>query len=160
MFKITISGSQQTLKKLSGIKKRLLNYGEYFENFVTPAIFHRFDEIFKKQGAVSNFSRWRRLRAATLAEKKAKGLRLEILRRTDRLYTAYTTKGRDNRRSIGKNRFTYKNIVPYGIFHETGTARGLPKRTVIARLLAYKEFKNDLETGLSHYLFGKDRGGL
>lgn len=141
-----------SVKVLKETKKRLTDFRKYFEDYAAPALFNRFDEIFQKQGAVSNFSRWKRLRLATLAEKKRKGYRLEILRRTDRLYKAYTGKNSYGRILIHPQSLTYKNFVPYGIYHETGTSRGLVKRTVIARILAYKEFKNDLVNGMSKYL--------
>ena len=145
MLKITLRGSDDLIKTLKEKKTKLSNYREYFENHATPALFTRFDEIFQGEGAVSNFRRWKRLKLATLVEKKRKGYRLEILRRTDRLYKAYTGKNSYGRILIHPQSLTYKNFVPYGIFHETGTSRGLVKRTVIARILAYKEFKNDLE---------------
>ena len=152
MLKIRLIGSEKVITKLVNKKKKLTNYREYFDDYATPALFKRFEEIFKKQGAVSNFSRWRRLRAATLAEKKRKGFRTEILRRTDRLLKAYTGKNSYGRIISNPRSLTYRNFVPYGIYHETGTSRGLPKRTIIARILAYKEFRNDLKNGLSKYL--------
>ena len=151
MFDIKIDGKSLLLETLKEKKKRLTNYREFFEDYVTPALFKRFDDIFEKEGAVSNFSRWRRLRAATILEKKRKGYRLEILRRTDRLQKAYTRRNSDSQVLIRPQSLTYKNLVPYGAYHETGTSR-VPKRTVIARLLAYKEFRNDLKNGMSKYL--------
>ena len=152
MLKIRLTGSQEVIKTLKETKKRLTDFREYFENQVTPALFKRFDEIFQKEGAVSNFSRWKRLRNATLAEKKRKGYRLEILRRTDRLYKAYTGKNSYGRILINPQSLVYKNFVLYAIYHETGTSRGLPKRTTVARILAYKEFRNDLINGLGKHL--------
>ena len=151
MLDIQLSGTDLLIKTLKETKTRLTNYREYFEDYATPALFKRFDDIFQKEGAVGGFSRWRRLRLATLAEKKRKGYRLEILRRTDRLYKAYTGKNSYGRILINPQSLTYKNFVAYGAYHETGTSR-TPKRTVIARLLAYKEFRNDLENGMSKYL--------
>ena len=152
MLRIRLTGSQDVIKKLTDKKKKLSDYRAYFESYVAPALFKRFEEIFKSEGAVENFSRWRRLRAATLAEKKRKGFRTEILRRTDRLFKAYTGKNSYGRILIRPQSLTYRNFVHYGIYHETGTSRGLPKRTVIARILAYKEFRSDLKNGLSEYL--------
>ena len=151
MINIRVSGSGLLIKTLKATKKRLTNYREFFEDYATPALFKRFDDIFQKEGAVSSFSRWRRLRLSTIAEKKRKGFRLEILRRTDRLYKAYTGENSYGRILINPQSLTYKNFVVYGAHHETGTSR-TPKRTVIARLLAYKEFRNDLENGMSKYL--------
>ena len=150
MLNIKIDGASLLLQTLKEKKKRLANYREFFEEHATPALFRRFGDIFEKEGAVSNFSRWRRLRLTTLLEKQRKGHRLEILRRTDRLYKAYTGQNSYGRVLIHPNSLTYKNLVPYGAYHEDG--RGVPKRTVIARLLAYKEFRNDLENGMSKYL--------
>ena len=152
MLRLKLSGFQDVSKKLLETRIRVTDYREYFEDYVTPALYKRFDEIFEQQGAVSNFSRWRRLKLATIAEKKRKGYRLEILRRTDRLYKAYTGKNSYGRILINKHSLTFKNFVPYGIYHETGTSRGLAKRTVVARILAYKEFHSDLVDGMSSYL--------
>ena len=151
-IQLRLSGAEDVIKGLKERKTKLTNYREYFEDFVTPALFKRFDEIFQRQGAVSNFSRWQRLKLATIAQKKRKGFRTEILRRTDRLYKAYTGKNSYGRILIHPQSLTFKNFVPYGIYHETGTSRGLVKRTVIARIIAYKEFKNDLTSGMSKYL--------
>ena len=150
MLNIRLSGSDLLIKTLVEKKKRLTNYREYFEDYATPALFKRFDDIFQKEGAAGGQPRWKALRARTLAEKKRKGHRLEILRRTDRLYKAYTGKSGDTRISIHPQSLTYKNLVGYGAYHEAG--EGVPKRTVIARLLAYKEFHNDLKNGMSKYL--------
>ena len=150
MLNIRLDGKTLLLDTLKEKKAKLTNYREFFEDSVTPALFRRFDEIFQKQGAVSNFSRWQRLRLSTIAEKKRKGFRTEILRRTDRLYKAYTGKNSLGRILIRPQSLTYKNLVGYGAYHEEG--RGVPKRTVIARLLAYKEFLNDIENGMSKYL--------
>ena len=151
MLNVRLDGFSKISKQLKEKRQKFTTYREYFENFATPALFKRFDEIFQAQGAVSNFSRWQRLRLATLAEKKRRGYRLEILRRTDRLYNAYRGRTSDTRIAISPDRLIYRNLVPYGGFHETGTSR-MVKRTVIARLLAYKEFKRDLSEGMQKYL--------
>ena len=150
MLKIQLDGKKLLLDTLKEKKAKLTDYRKYFEDYVTPALYKRFDDIFKKQGAISNFSRWQRLRLSTILEKKRKGFRSEILRRTDRLRKAYTGQNSFGRISIHPKSLTYKNLVGYGVYHEEG--RGVPKRTVIARLLAYKEFHNDLEDGMSKYL--------
>lgn len=151
MLKIRITGSQEVIKTLKETKKRLTDYREYFEDQVTPALFKRFDEVFQKEGAI-NGKRWRRLRPATLAEKRSKGYRLEILRRTDRLYNAYTGKNSYGRILIYPQSLVYKNFVPYAIYHETGTSRGLPKRTTVARIVAFKGFRQELTNRLNNYL--------
>ena len=92
MLKIQLDGKTLLLDTLKEKKAKITNYREYFEDYVTPALYKRFDDIFKKQGAVSNFSRWQRLRLSTILEKKRKGFRPEILRRTDR--SAKRTQGR------------------------------------------------------------------
>ena len=152
MLRVKLTGSETLIESLTKTKKRMGNYREYFEDYAIPALFKRFDEIFQKEGAVSNFSRWQRLKLATLLEKKRKGYRTEILRRTDRLYKAYTGRNSYGRTLIHPQSLVYKNFVPYGIYHETGTSRGLVKRTVIARILAYKEFKQDLLGGLKKHV--------
>ena len=148
MLNIRLDGKKLLLDTLKAQKAKITDYREYFEDYVTPALYKRFDDIFKKQGAVSG-SRWQRLRLSTILEKKRKGFRPEILRRTDKLYKAYTGQG-SGQINIRPKSLTYKNLVGYGVYHEEG--RGVPKRTVIARLLAYKEFHNDIEDGMSKYL--------
>ena len=154
---IDLKGEEKLVKTLDRLKKRLTNYREFFEDEATPAIYKRFDEIFQSEGAASGGSRWKRLKLATLAAKRRAGHRLEILRRTDRLYGAYTGQNSYGRILIHPQSLVYKNFVPYGIYHETGTKTGLPKRTVVARILAYKEFKRDLTSGLSQYLIDADQ---
>lgn len=154
MLTIRLRGSEQVTETLKGQKKRLGDYRSYFEEIVTPALYKRFGEIFEKQGAIDGMTRWKPLAPATLAAKARRGHRLEILRRTDRLYKAYTGKNSYGRLSIKETSLRYQNIVPYGIFHERGTSR-LPKRDVIERLLDYKAFRKELETGLVKYVEGQ-----
>lgn len=150
-IKFSVLRSEETEKTLRTLKKRLSNYREYFETVVGPAIFEGFAEVFRKEGAVGQSRRWKPLAPATLAEKKARGLRLEILRRTDRLRKAYSHHTLDTEVKISKNQLVFRNKVPYGATHEVGTSR-VPKRTVIARLVKYKEFHRKIEDGLSQYI--------
>ena len=150
MLNIKLKGTDDTLQLIVDAKKRATDYRKYFENVVTPALYKRFDEIFQREGAVKGFDRWQRLKPSTLAIKRRKGLLLNILQATGRLRRAYTS-GTKSKITTTKKSLTYENLVPYGIYHEQGTQR-LPQRTVIARILAYKEFRNDLTTGMSQYL--------
>lgn len=145
MLDIRLTGTAAAIQQIDDQKQKLTDYREYFEQTVRPALFRRFAEIFEREGAVGGFPRWQQRRS---------GGEGPILQRTGRLYRAYTGRSAEGRIRISARSLLYENLVPYAIFHETGTRRGLPRRTVVARLLAYKEFRNDINTGLSRFLMG------
>lgn len=154
MLKIKLAGSEKIIRELEVKHARLTNYRAFFEDVVVPALFARFDEIFEKEGAVGGAPRWKPLRPATLAEKRRRGYRLEILQRKGRLRRAYTGRSSDTRIDITANTLRFQNRVPYGIYHERG-GRRLPKREVVGRILAYKAFHQDLRTGLAEELLAR-----
>lgn len=150
MFDIRVVGLNDVSLRLKQTQEKFTDYRSFFENTVVPAIFARFDEIFEAQGGVEGFARWAPLAARTLAEKRRKGHRLEILRATDRLYTSYTQRGSDNRIVVTAASLSFTSLVDYGRFHEAGS--GVPKRQVVARILQYKAFQQDILQGLEAYI--------
>lgn len=143
MLDIRLTGTAATIQQIDDQKRKLTDYREYFDRYVRPALFRRFDEIFQREGAVGGFPRWQQRRS---------GGEGPILQGTGRLYRAYTGRSAEGKITISARSLLYENLVPYAIFHETGTRRGLPRRTVVARILAYKAFRQDLNEGLSRFL--------
>ena len=90
------------------------------------------EAIFAREGIAP---RWRALAPSTVAEKRRLGLDNGILRRTGKLYRAYTD-GSGAR--VSDTRFSYTVDVLYASYHEDGT-RNIPQRQVFGQIVRQKD---------------------
>jgi phage gpG-like protein len=75
---------------------------------------------------------WKPLAASTVTEKAKKGLAPEILQATGRLKDSLTRRfDPEHVERLSPDSLTFGSLVPYGIFHQTGTSR-MPQRQPVA----------------------------
>jgi phage gpG-like protein len=74
---------------------------------------------------------WKPLKPATLASKRRRGLRMEILQATGDLMSSLTDRGDKNMIFDAKpTELVFGTSVPYAIFHQTGTRRMSRRRPI------------------------------
>lgn len=75
---------------------------------------------------------WAPLAASTVAEKQKRGLNPKILQATERLKESLTRRfDSEHVERLSPDALTFGSLVPYGIFHQTGTSR-MPQRQPVA----------------------------
>jgi phage gpG-like protein len=104
--------------------------------------------IFKTEGR-SHGVDWKDLNPRYLAYKTKKGFSEKKLHRTTTLAQSFTYKVQDWKAVIG-------TPVPYAVYHETGTRRGIPPRPymqpVVKKFLEDNHFKKIFERSLKEVL--------
>jgi phage gpG-like protein len=104
--------------------------------------------IFKTEGR-SHGVDWKDLNPRYLAYKVKKGFSEKKLHRTTTLAQSFTYKVQDWKAVIG-------TPVPYAVYHETGTRRGIPPRPyvqpVVKKFLEDNHFKKIFESSLKEVL--------
>ena len=126
-----VEGLDDLIESLEETRKRLKDFRPFLEDFAKPEMHLQADELFELSGA-TEWGRWAKLKASTVAQKTRAGYDLRILHRKGRLRRAYTQDSPDSRVKITKNRLLFTNTVPYAGFHESGTSR-MPARKVVSR---------------------------
>ena len=144
-MRISVDGIQRQVKRFQNIKRRVQSFRMFFEQVAKPLLIEEVEAIFQREGIAP---RWRPLALSTLIEKREAGLDNGILRRTGRLYRAYTD-GSGAR--VSDTRFSYTVDVPYARFHEFGTSR-IPQRQVFGQVIRNKTYQRNLVTAARAYI--------
>ena len=136
-MQITITGIQRTEQRIRKIERSATSFRMFFEQVAKPLLIEEVEAIFAREGIAP---RWRTLAPSTVAEKRRLGLDNGILRRTGKLYRAYTD-GSGAR--VSDTRFSYTVDVPYASYHEDGT-RNIPQRQVFGQIVRQKTYQRNL----------------
>lgn len=144
-MQIRVDGIQNQIRRFRNIKQRVQSFKMFFEQVAKPLLIEEVEAIFEREGISP---RWRPLALSTLIEKRRLGLDNGILRRTGRLYRAYTD-GSGAR--ISDTRFSYSVDVPYARYHEEGTAR-IPQRQVFGQIVRAKTYQRNLTVAAQRYV--------
>ena len=145
--RIAIGGFQEQINRLSRIERGIASFRMFFEERAKPLLIEEVEAIFAREGISP---RWKPLAASTVAQKRREGLDNGILRRTGKLYRAYTG-GSGASISISDTRFAYDVSVPYAIYHEDGTSR-IPQRQVFGQVVRSKTFQRNLIIAAERYV--------
>ena len=144
-MRINIDGLHRTEQRINRVRQRVQSFKMFFEEVAKPLLIEEVEAIFAREGINP---RWRPLAPSTVAEKRRLGLDNGILRRTGRLYRAYTD-GSGAR--ISDTRFSYTVDVPYAHFHEEGTSR-IPQRQVFGQVIRNKTYQRNLTIQAQRYV--------
>ena len=144
-MRINIDGLHRTEQRINRVRQRVQSFRMFFEQVAKPLLIEEVEAIFEREGIAP---RWRPLAPSTRAEKQRLGLDNGILRRTGRLYRAYTD-GSGAR--ISDTRFSYTVDVPYARFHEEGTSR-IPQRQVFGQVIRNKTYQRNLTIAAQRYI--------
>lgn len=128
---ISVTSSKEVMEKIKKLEVDIQNWGEEFQKIGEACVDFYSRIVFDTEGSIFG-SFWKPLTRPYEWYKLKKWGRKGILEASGKLRGSFTFKS-------SNDYLLFYNPVKYGIFHQKGTSRGLPKRVII-------KMSNQLET--------------